>query len=233
MATSTQTGLNTVPAKDQLARDHAVSMEHGEHGGLRLLFVGNSITRHAPKADIGWDNDWGMAASAQEKDYVHLVMQHVRQQDARADYCIAQVASWEREYWNEQVLHEYEAAVNFNPDIILIKVGANVPAERNKDYPFGGYFRALLDFLNPQHTARVIVATDFFAIGVIDDAMRQVARERAYPLVELGQLGKRDDMKAIGLFAHDGVANHPGDLGMATIAAALEVPLDILLANAR
>ncbi len=31
----------------------------------RVLFLGNSITLHAPKRDIGWTANWGMAASAE------------------------------------------------------------------------------------------------------------------------------------------------------------------------
>ena len=43
-------------------------------GSFKVLFYGNSIAMHAPLAKIGWTNDWGMAASAPEKDFVHLVV---------------------------------------------------------------------------------------------------------------------------------------------------------------
>lgn len=38
-----------------------------------IVFVGNSLTRHPPLASIGWTGDWGMAASSQDKDFVHRV----------------------------------------------------------------------------------------------------------------------------------------------------------------
>ena len=44
--------------------------------GFGALFVGNSLTKCRPKPDIGWTNDCGMAASASENDYVHLLMKN-------------------------------------------------------------------------------------------------------------------------------------------------------------
>lgn len=38
----------------------------------KLITIGNSITLHIPDASIGWSGNWGMAASAQNKDYSHL-----------------------------------------------------------------------------------------------------------------------------------------------------------------
>ena len=32
----------------------------------KVLFLGNSITLHAPKPDIGWTGNWGMAVSAED-----------------------------------------------------------------------------------------------------------------------------------------------------------------------
>src|ERR1700678_2947065 len=43
----------------------------------RILFIGDSITRHNTNPDIlarlGWDHIAGMAASSEDKDYVHLL----------------------------------------------------------------------------------------------------------------------------------------------------------------
>ncbi len=50
--------------------------------------------------------------------------------------------------------------------------------------------------------------------------MENAAKQHGIPFVKANFAGD-PSMKAIGLFAHPGVANHPGDRGMAAIANAI------------
>nr|HPJ23025.1 hypothetical protein [Clostridia bacterium] len=66
----------------------------------RILFVGNSITWHPVKEEIGWLNEWGMAASSDDNDYVHITMRKIYERFPGAEYKIAWAVAWEREYWD-------------------------------------------------------------------------------------------------------------------------------------
>ena len=64
---------NTVSSKNQLPVSSSIYYLGCEDAPKRLLIVGNSITRHAPSAKLGWFGDWGMAASTKENDFVHVL----------------------------------------------------------------------------------------------------------------------------------------------------------------
>ena len=74
---------NSVRADNQLDSDRYVSIISNS-ANRKVLFVGNSITKHAPAPTIGWYGDWGMAASKKENDYVHLIMKKL-DEDKPAD----------------------------------------------------------------------------------------------------------------------------------------------------
>ncbi|HPQ48045.1 MAG TPA: hypothetical protein PLP30_11795 [Clostridia bacterium] len=183
----------------------------------RILFVGNSITWHPVKEEIGWLNEWGMAASSDDNDYVHITMRKIYERFPGAEYKIAWAVAWEREYWDAVHLVAFREFLNFKADIIVVKINENVSASNNERHPYKQHYEKLLDYLNPEGVSRMILCTGFWRMGIIDEVVRSVAMERQLPLVELNHLD-RDEMKAIGLFEHKGVANHPGDRGMQEIA---------------
>lgn len=212
---------NTVDAANQLPNSERFFSDVGR-GGLRVLFVGNSITLHAPKPEIGWTYNWGMAASSRENDYVHQTMKLIHALRPDADFCAAQVANWERAYWRgEEELEFVRPARDWKPDIVVIRLGENTGENLLAEHP---YAPALIDMMNVftrNGEGRLIVTDLFWPNPAKDAEIRKAAEALEAPLVHIGDLGMRDDMKAIGLFEHGGVAAHPGDLGMKTIAERL------------
>jgi len=209
---------NTVDAKNQLKASDYVFLENPNGKGKRILFAGNSMTLHGIREEIGWHGLWGMAASAREKDYVHIIMQKIRETDPDAAFCICQVSEWECNYKNgSETLDSYEAARAFKADCIIMRFVENCKKAEFDPVLFKNEMGKLLDYLNPSGKAKTIMTTGFWRHPG-DDAIRAYAKENHLPLAELGDLGEDERMKAIGLFAHSGVANHPGDLGMEMMA---------------
>ncbi len=209
---------NTVKAENQLGDAHDVTFECEGNTGLRVMMAGNSITLHEPKLEIGWNNQWGMAASSKENDYVHVLKNHIQGVDPDATFCVCQAYKWERDFVNgKQAYPIYEKARDFNADVIVVRFIENCPW---RDFDAAVFKREYVDFikfLNKSGNAKVILTTSFWKHAA-DAVVKEVAKEQGWSLVTLNDLGELDEMKALGLFEHDGVANHPGDLGMKTIA---------------
>lgn len=209
---------NTVASKGQLEDSKIIRFENLQGKGVRVMFVGNSITLHGIRPEIGWHHCWGMAASAKEKDYVHRLMRTIKEKDEGAAFCICHVSEWERCYLTgNEVLNEFAQARRFEADIIIMRFVENCPKTEFKQDIFKTELERLLQYLDGSGKAKFILTTGFWKHPG-DDSIRQLASEKDWPLVELGDLGEDDRMKAIGLFEHKGVANHPGDLGMENIA---------------
>ncbi len=209
---------NSVSSSKQLAENQFVRFLNPKSSGKRIMFVGNSMTLHGKKADIGWNNEWGMAASSKENDYVHILMRKIDEIISDSKYCICQVAEWERDYKNGEEKHYlYESASNFDADIIVMRFIENCPKTDFDSTVFKNKLDLLLRFLNKSGNADIILTTGFWRHPA-DKAIMEYAEENGIPCVELGDLGEQDKMKAIGLFEHEGVANHPGDLGMKNMA---------------
>ena len=217
-----QLAKNTVKGTKQLKDNEYVKIEYIDRSEnifphKKIMFVGNSITMHGVAPQIGWNECYGMAASKKENDYVHVFMRKFREFNPNASFCICQVCEWESNYKNGETKYSlYDNAREFEADIIIMRAIENCPEKDFDNEIFKKEYDKLIRFLNVNN-AKIFVTTSFWHhIG--DDAIREYAKENNLPLIVLGDLGEDDRMKAIGMFEHEGVAAHPGDLGMETMA---------------
>ena len=192
-----------------------------EDGGkFKVLIYGNSIALHGPKADIGWTNCWGMAASAAEKDFAHLVVAGLEKRlDKRADFRIRNLAVLERNFTtNIATVAEISVDVAWKPDYVVVAIGENVPNIDTSNAV--AYRKFLADMARPfvEGGAKVVLRSPFWMNAAKAECTANAAAEVGAVYVNAGRLGGKDENKAIGLFSHGGVANHPGDLGMKRLA---------------
>ncbi len=208
---------NTVPSSNQLSKDKSVFGKEGT--GKRILFLGNSITRHGVNESIGWYGDWGMAATSVDKDYVHRTMAKVWEIDPNASFLVAQVSLWEREFWNDQVIDDnYKDALAYNPDIIVMRAVENVRPEELQNHDFAAGYKNLLDRMNKSGKAKIIVTSAFWAAGERDKIILDLAEQNCWSFIYLADLGINDKYMAKERFENRAVGIHPGDVGMEEIS---------------
>ena len=182
----------------------------------KILFLGNSITKHAPAPQIGWNHDFGMAASEESKDFVHLIAAAYPQ----AEYRIQNLSAWERAFWEDEVLEHYRELADWGADLLIVRLGENSPARTVALHAFAPAYEKMVDFFLTNPNAKVLLGTMFWNDPVKDEAVKYVGEKRGWPVADLTAIREDPTNRALGLFEHKGVAEHPGDKGMQAIADA-------------
>ena len=188
-------------------------------GEFKVLVYGNSIALHGPLAKIGWTNNWGMAASAPEKDFAHLVVAGLESKlGKKANFRIRNLAALERNFTNNiSTVAEIAADDKWKPDYVVVAIGENARVDATHA---AAYRNFLADIARPfaDAGARIVMRSPFWRNAAKAECTENAAADVGATYVDAGDLGGKDENKAIGLFAHSGVANHPSDLGMRCIA---------------
>lgn len=210
---------NTVSSKNQLEEDKYVTITKN-NGKIKILFVGNSITMHAPSPEIGWYGNWGMAASKEENDYVHKVVKGLTEKYGAVDFCVCQCSEWERNYFDgKNVLEKYYSkSKEFNADVVVIRIGENINRDKNKEINCKIYYDEMIKYFKSCDNKKVIVTDNFWSIPVLDEAFKEVIKENGYTYCKIGDLELDKRTMALGEYEHGGVSAHPGDFGMECIA---------------
>ncbi len=183
-------------------------------GKLKVMFVGNSITKHEPKPEVGWTNDCGMAASSEDKDYVHLMVKKFEDYfGEEISWTIVQVANYERNFDPARIDGLYSSAKDYNPDIMIMFFGANVPKDydtaENPPFKFADSYDEIRKYLKGENTL-VFHSQGFYIRPVLDAEKETVAKKYNEPFINIEDIRNREDTH--------GMFNHPSDLGMQEIA---------------
>lgn len=192
----------------------------------KVLFLGNSITRHSPAPAIGWTGNWGMAASIEEKDYVHLVTASLaKTTGSKPEIMVKNIADFERQYAKYDVAGKMKEPFAFEADLVILAIGENVPGLSSDEAKrqFEDSLTKLLQGLKANRQPMIVVRSCFWANQAKDQILKEVCRKAGGIFVDIGALGKVESNYARSerVFEHKGVAAHPGDQGMQAIARAI------------
>ena len=108
---------------------------------MKLLILGNSLTRHAPAPQIGWHGDWGMAASTREHDFVHRLCTKLEEAGVTVDLRFGNVADFERNPAQNHGAY-FADDLAFAPDVLVLRICENTPADKYAE--FAAAYEALI-----------------------------------------------------------------------------------------
>ena len=223
MALTLRTVLLTAAVSASLATAGPAATNKGVR---KILFLGNSITLHGPSPRIGWSGNWGMAASAKEKDFVHLVTSRLGKiMGIAPEAKVLSIARFERQYGTYDVDGSLKDAFEFGADLVIVAIGENVRKLKSEDAKaqFKAGVMKLLRGLKKGEHPTIVVRSCFWPNATKDQILKQACAEVGGVFVDIGNLGKdeRNYARSEREFKHKGVAAHPGDRGMQAIADAI------------
>ncbi|TDO24887.1 SGNH/GDSL hydrolase family protein [Pedobacter duraquae] len=205
-----------------------------EQSEKKVLILGNSMTIHAPNAEIGWYGNWGMAASSKDKDYVHVL-------EARLGMPVipVNISAWEGNHKTFD-LSTLDSYLNQNPFVVVIRLGENVQDLSGLNTSL----YQMIDYIQVKLPKSKILITGTFWNNIpVNIVLAQVAKQHNIPFVKLSQLDITENVSFLGatVMSVDGtpykitnqaVAGHPGDLGMERMANEIYLGIESMMQQA-
>lgn len=179
-----------------------------------VIILGNSITYSPANAEVGWNGNWGMAASAPELDFVHLLTVDFKYKNKACVVTAKNVAAFEVNYPVYNFDAELKQIKDLKPDLLIIRIGENVKQEGIDSAAFEQKYSSLVDYFKANNpNLKILAAGSFWGNPVVD---RIMSRHSAF--LTLKTIGLDMSNYAWGQYENTGVASHPSDKGMKAIA---------------
>jgi lysophospholipase L1-like esterase len=178
-----------------------------------VVILGNSITQAGPNQPLGWYGDWGMAASAEEKDYVHVLKRSLQLRNPDVVVKVQNVQEFELDFTVYNFDNHLKSFRDSHPDLVILRIGENLKAGIDLKV-FEQRYKDLINYFKADNPKAVVVGVSTVFKGMADDIMIKYP-----PYVSLKTITQDQSNMALGLFDNYAVATHPGDKGMQNIAS--------------
>ncbi len=193
---------------------------------FNYLAIGNSITLHS-LADYWW-NEIGMAATTEDKDYVHLVADYLKQNRGGVCFYAMNYYKWENQAHDRAETYEVlDPYLSPKLNLVTIQLSENV----SDTTTFETDLEALINYVKEKAPdAQILVIDDFFNDGDKEEMKKTAAANTGVQFLSLDEIKGNPEytcglgtvvFDAVGnghIVEHGGVAAHPGDKGMQFIA---------------
>lgn len=180
-----------------------------------VVILGNSIVRHPPLPAIGWSNDWGMAASAADSDFVHRLIYSIHRSQPNVNVRYLNIAGWERDYRHYDIARLDSLR---NPDLLILRLGENVEDQQANEIEFTAKYDQLINYLDKDQKAIKVITDSFWSNQYVNQWIKKYADKKQYDFVSLHDLSIDSTNMALSKFTNEGVGRHPSDKGMASIS---------------
>ena len=193
---------------------------------LKVVCLGNSITRHGYLPDVEWYSDWGMAASKPENDYCHVLERDLQAYNKHTSVHPLNIYAFEKNPTCD--INSLIGKTCAEADIIILRICENV----SDTDAFEQNISRLIEYCT-NITPHVIVSGAFWPHEKKERILVSAAERHALEFVPLSWITYQSDVypkKGDILYDIDGkqypitkefIITHPNDKGMRSIATAL------------
>jgi len=180
----------------------------------RVVVLGNSITYSPANPSIGWNGNWGMAASALDSDYVHIFTRRLKSGNAASELMSKNIAAFESEFDTYNIAANLQTYRDFKPDLLILRIGENVTRKADSVLFEQKYVELLNYFRSANPDIKIL------AVGSVwpEREMSDKVLKRNSDYVSLAPIHAELSFFAFGLFTDPGVQSHPSNKGMRYIS---------------
>lgn len=210
-------GLLTVSVTMSCNKEHNTPPATTQSGLSNILILGNSITQASANPSIGWNNNWGMAATAADSDYVHRLTVKFFKKNSNCKVTAFNIAAFETGFASYDFDANLKTYRDSKPDLLIIRIGENVQDGFNATL-FDTRYAALVAYFKRANPTIQVYAFGSFWPGksVVDDIMKKYS-----PFLSLSYLGNDHSNYSFGLWTDSGIQDHPCNKGMRLISDAI------------